>query len=194
MTKGEETRSRILGAATTLINRKGFKHTSIQDIIEETGVKKGNLYFHFESKDALGLSLLQAAREQYFGYLSKNIKSPDPVGKICDTLSAVLKYHRRRKFVGGCIFGNTALETSDTDKVYTEFIQDVFDQWAQMLARHLRDAIKAGALSDKIRPDTMARHMVATLEGSIMFARLYKREEPLVESIKYLKTLLGIKD
>jgi TetR/AcrR family transcriptional repressor of nem operon len=192
MTKGEETRARILSCTTALINRKGLKQTSMQDIIDETGVKKGNLYFHFQSKDALCLSLIRQAAEDYSEYLAKNIKSSDPREKIIDILNATLTYHRRKKFVGGCIFGNTALEMSDTDETYTELIQEVFDQWVRGFSGHLRAAIKAGLLSDEIKPDSMARHIAAAIEGSIMMARLYKREEPIVECIEYVKTLLGL--
>lgn len=194
MTKGEETRSRILGSATVLINRKGLKRTSIQDIIDETGVKKGNLYFHFQSKDALGVSLLRVAKEEFFDYLSKQVKRSDPAGKLDDTFNAVLRYHRRRKFIGGCIFANTALEMSDTDKVYTTIIQEVFDEWFESLASYLREGIGAGVLSDEIEPNSMARHIIASLEGSIMLARLYKRDEPIVDCIKYLKKIVGIED
>jgi TetR/AcrR family transcriptional repressor of nem operon len=192
MTKGEETRARVISAATALINRNGLRNTSIQDIIEETGVKKGNLYFHFPSKDDLGISLIRTARDQYFDYLSKNIKSTDPLGKINDILNAVLKYHRRNRFIGGCIFGNTALEMSDTDKEYAELIREIFGQWVKILAGYIREAITAGLLADEIKPDSMARHMVAAMEGSIMMARLYKREEPIVDCIQYLKALMGI--
>src|SRR3990172_335212 len=103
MTKGRETRARVLDSAIALFNRKGFGNTSIQDIIDATGVKKGNLYFHFASKDDLCLSLLREAGDRFFKYLSKSIKSPDPLGKIDDILHAVLNYHRPMRFSGGCI-------------------------------------------------------------------------------------------
>jgi len=195
MKKGEATRLRILDMARPLINRKGLKDTSIQDIIDETGVKKGNLYFHFPNKDALGLTLIEDAGNQYYDYLLKNIKSPesDPLGKINDLLNAILRYHRRRKFVGGCIFGNTALEMSDTDKAYTDLVRRVFNKWIDNLVGYLRQAIEAGLLSDEIEPKSMARHIIATMEGSIMLARLYKREAPMIESIRYINTLLRMK-
>ena len=43
-----------------------------------------------------------------------------------------------------------------------------------------------------IRPEPMARHIVAAMEGSIMMARLYKREAPLAECVGYLEKMLGI--
>jgi TetR/AcrR family transcriptional repressor of nem operon len=194
MTKGEETRARVMRAAAALISRNGLRNTSIQDIIEQTGVKKGNLYFHFPSKDDLGISLIRKAWEQYSDYMAKNIKSDDPLGKINDILNAVLKYHRHNRFVGGCIFGNTALEMSDADKKYAALIQEIFGQWVKLLAGYIREAVKSGALSDEIKPDSLARHIVAAMEGSIMMARLYKREEPIVDCIIYLKSLIGISE
>lgn len=193
MKKGEETRARVLDSALAIVNRKGFRNTSMQDIIDETGVKKGNLYFHFSGKDDLGLSLVREAADRYFEYLSKSIQSRDSLGKIRDILRAVLRYHRRRGFVGGCIFGNTALEMSDTDGEYAALIMEVFDRWVRILAGLLGDAGKAGMLPAGIRPEPMARHIVAAMEGSIMMARLYKREDPIVECIGNLEKLIGIK-
>jgi TetR/AcrR family transcriptional repressor of nem operon len=191
MTKGEETRERVMRRATELVHRNGIRNTSVQDIIEKTGVKKGNLYFHFPSKDDLGISLIRKAWEEYADYMAKNVKSDDPLEKIDETLNAVLAYHRRNRFIGGCIFGNTALEMSDTDKRYSLLIQEIFGQWVKNLAGFIREAVKSGALSDKIKPDSLARHMVAAMEGGIMMARLYKREDPIADCIMYLKSLIG---
>jgi TetR/AcrR family transcriptional repressor of nem operon len=193
MTKGEETRARVLESAMAIVNRKGLRNTSMQDIIDETGVKKGNLYFHFSGKDDLGLSIIREAAERYFEYLSKSLSSKDPLGKIRNILEAVLRFHRRRGFVGGCIFGNTALEMGDTDGEYTVLVKEIFERWVRILAGLLREAGKSGALPAGIRPEPMARHIVSVMEGSIMMARLYKREDPMVESMGYIQKLLGMK-
>lgn len=192
MSKGAETRAHVIDAAIGLINRKGIRNTSMNDVIGETGVKKGNLYFHFSGKDDLCAAIINEAAERYFDYLSGSATSEAPLGKIGDILSAVLDYHRKRKFDGGCIFGNTALETSDTDDAYAEMVRGVFDRWVRMLAGLLREAARSGDLPDGIKPEPMARHIVAALEGGVMMARLYKREAPLAECVAYLGKLLGI--
>lgn len=192
MVKGQKTRTRVLDAAITLINRKGFRNTSVQDIINETGVKKGNLYFHFASKDELGRSLIGEAGERYFEYLAKSVTSGDPLGKIDNVLNAVLAYHRRKGFVGGCIFGNTALEMSDSDAEFAALVRDVFERWERVLYGYLVEAERTDRLPAGIKPLPMARYIVASMEGSIMMARLRKYEEPIVECIGYIKKLLGI--
>jgi AcrR family transcriptional regulator len=49
----DQTRRRILDAATELFNERGYAGTSIRDITERLGMTKGALYYHFASKDEL---------------------------------------------------------------------------------------------------------------------------------------------
>lgn len=99
--KGEKTRDRVLAAARKLMNEKGFCSTSVNDIIEATGVKKGNLYFHFAGKEELGLAVLEQAHEEFKEFLLKSLKGARPLERISALLDAVLKKHRKTNFVGG---------------------------------------------------------------------------------------------
>lgn len=47
----EETIQKILDTAERLFIKKGYDHTSLQDIIESTGLSKGGIYHHFASKE-----------------------------------------------------------------------------------------------------------------------------------------------
>ena len=53
MSKGEETRLRIVAEAAPLFNQRGYEGCSIQDIMDATGLEKGGIYRHFESKEEL---------------------------------------------------------------------------------------------------------------------------------------------
>jgi TetR/AcrR family transcriptional regulator, transcriptional repressor for nem operon len=191
-TKGADTRARVLDKALALINQKGFRDTSMQDIIDATGVKKGNLYFHFSSKDELGLSILREAAEWYFNYLAMSMRSRDPLGRIGDVIDAVLKYHRGKKLVGGCIFGNTALEMSDTGEAHAALVREIFTRWERMLSGLLAEAHSEGSLPAGLEPEATARRIIASLEGSIMMARLFKNDAHLAECAVNLKELLGV--
>ena len=45
-------------AAKALFSQKGYKATSIEEIVEATGSSKGNIYYHFKSKEGLFLYLI----------------------------------------------------------------------------------------------------------------------------------------
>lgn len=53
-----ETRELILQGAARIFARKGYEGTTIADIVEESGVTKGAMYFHFKSKEELGKAIV----------------------------------------------------------------------------------------------------------------------------------------
>src|SRR5260370_33596602 len=54
----ERTRDRLLQAAFREIHRSGFQSAGIDTILAATNVTKGALYYHFESKEALGYAVV----------------------------------------------------------------------------------------------------------------------------------------
>ena len=56
----EATRIRILDAAYALFRRRGYTRVSMDDIAAATAVTKRTLYYHFESKDSLLATVLDA--------------------------------------------------------------------------------------------------------------------------------------
>src|SRR5881275_588320 len=58
---GRSTREAILEAASRLIHVHGYNHTSLDDVLRESGVGKGNFYYHFKSKEELGYAILDQA-------------------------------------------------------------------------------------------------------------------------------------
>ena len=60
-TKAEKTRLQIIEHAAVLFNQKGFAGTSMEDIMNATGLSKGALYGHFKSKDEIAVASFQHA-------------------------------------------------------------------------------------------------------------------------------------
>ena len=50
MNKGEMTRQRIIEESAPIFNQRGYAGCSMQDVMEATGLEKGGIYRHFESK------------------------------------------------------------------------------------------------------------------------------------------------
>src|SRR5438445_9763814 len=81
--KGEATKSRIVETAKQLFYLQGFSNTSMDDIIKKSGVKKGNLYFYFKSKDGLGYAVLDCYTEDFMQcYQDFDSKPGRPLQKI----------------------------------------------------------------------------------------------------------------
>ena len=54
----QKTRTRILASALTLFSKKGYEHTTFTDIAERLKMTKGAVYWHFDSKEKLLVTLV----------------------------------------------------------------------------------------------------------------------------------------
>jgi AcrR family transcriptional regulator len=64
-TKSMLTKKKITKAATNLFVQKGYAATSIENISEATGVSKGNIYYHFGSKEGLFIHVLDEWEKEW---------------------------------------------------------------------------------------------------------------------------------
>ncbi|MBI3008144.1 MAG: TetR/AcrR family transcriptional regulator [Candidatus Omnitrophica bacterium] len=192
-TKGELTREKIIREARQIVNRKGLMDTSISDIISATGLKKGSLYFHFSGKNALSLAVLEKSRDEFLEFLDLSLVGNTPGERLDNFFNEVIRFHKSAGFIGGCIFGNTALEMGDKDKRISVFVEKVFAEWAGKIRKVVKAAQKSKQVRNDIPAGILACNIIAGIEGGIMLARLGKNKKPLKDCLNSMKTLLGLK-
>ena len=73
----EKTRARILASALALFAKKGYVHTTFTDIAARLSMTKGAVYWHFESKQALLLALV----DEMLGKFQRQISELLPDGE-----------------------------------------------------------------------------------------------------------------
>lgn len=54
----EERKNQIIAAATKVFSERGFAEARMDDIVAESGLSKGALYWYFDSKDAIIVAIL----------------------------------------------------------------------------------------------------------------------------------------
>lgn len=191
-TKGDITRAKVITKAKDLIHRQGLNATSISHIIEATGVKKGNLYFHFPNKEALSTAILERTRQETAEFLETSLTGTSPLEKLSNYLDAVFLKHKRTGFVGGCLIGNSAIETGDNNPALAQVVSAIFDHWKQTLAAIITQARDDGCINPETDPEQTALHMIAAIEGGIMIAKVSKKETDLMACLDSLRAILGI--
>lgn len=192
-TKGELTRKHILEVAGSLFNTRGFNATSISDLVEAAGMQKGSIYFHFAGKDDIAREVLREATEEFMAFLDTVLGGDNPGVALDSFFRSALNKHLATGFVGGCIFGNTALEMSDSDPQFAGQIAQVFDDWADKIASVVQRAQQQGQIRTDITSTVVARNIIATIEGGIMMSRLKKDERPMRECLESLRIILELK-
>ena len=193
-TKGAATRDQILNAAARLIHVQGYHSTSLDDVLRESGVGKGNFYHYFKSKEDLGYAIIDRITR---GFVERSLgpsfqdEAADPVGQIRAFLDRVLEAQRQRNCVGGCVMGNLASELSDVHEGFRQRLASLFDVWR----RHLADAVRRGQARGQLRADVdaarLAQFLVAGLEGSILLSKVTKDITVMERCVEEMKQHLA---
>lgn len=77
LSKGEQTRERILDIAQDAVLHKGFAATSIDEIIAEAGITKSGFFYHFRDKNDLAKTLLQRYLDNEWMIFERLFKQAD---------------------------------------------------------------------------------------------------------------------
>lgn len=175
MSKGEETRERILARSAQLFNRQGYFGASLADIMRETGLEKGGIYNHFSSKEQLALEAFDYA----YGLVQQRVRQA-LAGKLnaIERLQAIVSVFQGiaedPPVAGGCPILNTAIEADDANEVLRDRARAAMDDWRSTIQRIVNKGIERQEIRPGINVDEVATIFITTLEGAIMLSNLYK--------------------
>ena len=192
---GRTTREAILAAGRRLIHVHGYNQTALDDVLRESGVGKGNFYYHFKSKEDLGYAILDQVVASFLDRtLAPCFSDPAgrPLAQIRCFLDRVLETQRERNCVGGCPLGNLAAELSDVHEGFRTRLAEVFAAWRERLTEALRGARRRGEVGDDCRPEAVADFLVASLEGAILLTKLTKDIAVLERCVEEMKRHLSL--
>ena len=191
MSKAESTRAHIIEQAANLFNQKGYAGSSMSDIMQATGLKKGGIYNHFGSKDELALAAFDYAATTMGARYIKAIREKASEGAIAQ-LHAVLDMFRQNMkdavIEGGCPLLNTAIESDDNHPALRERTQQAMGRWHQSIQQVVRKGIKRGELPADVDPGAVATVIISTLEGSLMMTKLYNDPQYIGHSLSHLQS------
>lgn len=192
---GRFTREAILHAATRLIHIHGYNGTSLDDVLRESGVGKGNFYYHFKSKEELGYAILDQHIAAFLGrMLEPCFSDPEvlPVAQIRCFLRRVLEAQRARNCVGGCPMGNLASELADVHEGFRTRLASLFAAWRERLTAVLSEAVARGQVRGECRPEAAAHFIVASLEGAILLSKVAKDIQGMEQCVAELERYLAL--
>jgi AcrR family transcriptional regulator len=137
-TDPNQTRQLILEAALRCFSRKGYLRTSMGDIVAESGLSKGTLYWHFENKNALFVELF----DRVFNELLASVRI-----EIDEDLSTVDYLRQLSRSIGKAIAENRELtelpinlmaeiwQVEEFAKRYSKMIEEFAGQFQVLLEK-----------------------------------------------------------
>ena len=159
--QSEQTRQRIIQAATQLFARKGFYGTSIAHLAQAIGLTKGALYHHFESKDALFFAVVASVRDDWNREVARDVvQGEDAITR----LGILLDEHTRllnENDMLCLVLSRLMAEMEDANPEYAAVIHEMYEE----LIGFIEHIIQKGQTTGELRSDLDARLLAFSIVG-----------------------------
>lgn len=197
MKKSEKTRRLIIEKALPIFNVKGYQATSISDITKTTGITKGAIYGHFESKDEVASAAFDYGVNIVLTQLSERIKSVDTAPeKLFSLVSYYREYIKKPPINGGCPVLNSSIEADDNLPFLKAKVVHVIAVIKESLAKIVSRGMIEGQIKKETDANQFAVFFYSTIMGAISLSRIEgddrsfrQVEYMLIESIKNISLI-----
>jgi len=188
MKKAEATRLMILQKAFELIYVKGYQTTSIDDIIATTKVTKGAFYYHFKTKDEMGLAIINEILKPTLtnSFIEPLQTEENPLDAIYNLMDNLLMKNEFLKVEYGCPASNFTQEMTPWNLEFNKALNELTQEWTNAITA----TIERGKKSDTIRKDVNAKQVtIFVMSGYWGIRNLGKLENSKKVYVSYLKQL-----
>ncbi len=176
-------KEQIVKNTAELIHSKGYESTKLSEIINASGIGKGQFYHYFTSKRDVGLHVVDFYVNMWRDELIYGIFNSEDssMKKMENMLHWAIQYHSCPSKISGCPFGNLALEMSEHDEEFRRKINELFHEWIHNLEVVIND------LQGEHKALQKARAVVAQIEGSILLMKNYQDAFILRDMIEMIR-------
>jgi TetR/AcrR family transcriptional regulator, transcriptional repressor for nem operon len=195
MGKAEQTRAKIISTAALLFNQRGYNGTSIDDIMQATGLKKGGIYNHFSGKEEIALAAFDhayALQSESYGAVLRAARG-QPTRQLHAVIDVFLEVYDDPVIAGGCIIMNTAIESDDSEAqaALKARAASAMDDWRSLIQRIIVKGVGKGEFRSDTNIPQLTSLIIATLEGGLMMSKLYNDATFIHSVVEHLHTHLA---
>jgi TetR/AcrR family transcriptional repressor of nem operon len=198
MGRVSDAKERLMGAVLELIWTGSYGATTIDQICEKAGVKKGSFYYFFDSKATLAVAAIETdwgkRRVELDAIFSATVPPLERLRKYCEYGYRVQSEMKSKcGFVLGCPLFALGSEVSTQERELQDKVKEILDHKRIYLESAIRDANAAGLIQ---APDAAgkARILYAYYQGMMTEARIQNDLEVFREAIQGTYELLGVKE
>ena len=189
--KAERTKQFIIEKTAPVFNAKGYSGTSLNDLMNVTGLTKGSIYGNFENKDEVALAAFDYNFEQIVIYIRTKMDLQDSIiDKLLvypETYRNFLKLHFLN---AGCPIANTSTEADDTHPVLREKVNAALTLWRNSVERLVTVGIERNEIKKDTNINEFVSVFVSLIQGCTLHAKVSGDITPLNASMNFLVRMI----
>jgi AcrR family transcriptional regulator len=178
VSKGTETRSRIVETALRAASVDGLEGISLGKVAADIGMSKSGLFAHFDSKESLQVDVIEAAAEKFMAVVvTPALAAPRGEPRLRALFEHWLEWEHNESLPGGCVFMHAAAELDDRPGPGRDALVAHQRRGLEALAKAVRLAVEAGHFRSDTDPSLIAFQLYGIVLGYYHSARLFRDPE-----------------
>jgi TetR/AcrR family transcriptional regulator, transcriptional repressor for nem operon len=189
LTKGEQTRERVLDLAEAAVLEKGFGATTIDELIAQAGLTKSGFFYHFKDKNDLAQALLRRYIARHNQIIDSMFTRSDELTEdplqgfliglkfFADMLADLPKAHP------GCIVAAFCYQDQQFSRDIRELNAEGIRAWRERIRVRLDEIADAYPPRAGVDLDTLADMCTALVEGGIILSRTFSDNNMLSRQV-----------
>ncbi len=189
--KSERTRRYIIEKSAPIFNKKGYSGTSLQDLMDATGLTKGGIYGNFENKHEIAAAAFEYNSRYILDQVKASVlKQTTAKGKMLAITEFYRNYIYQPALSGGCPLLNTAVEADDMHPELKEKVLKSLDYIRRSFIYIINEGIEQGEFKSGLESDRYATIFLSLIEGGIMQMKIYKKSKYLIDSLVHMEEII----
>jgi TetR/AcrR family transcriptional regulator, fatty acid metabolism regulator protein len=187
-----ERKNHILDAAASVFAGRGYHQTRMDDIVQESGLSKGAIYWYFKSKDDLFTALIERIFSQEVREIQALLDADTPIAlRLLDFTRMVIHDMHQFETLGVLpLIYEFYAETFRHEKLQ-HFLQTYYHTSSDLLSRLIQQGIAQGEIRP-VDPQQTSFTIIALYEGTILLwvfhQHQFSLEHQLLNSMQQLLT------
>ncbi len=185
--------SDVIDTVMNVFWNKGYEATSISDLTEATGLKRGSLYNAFgDGKQELFFrSLKKYDTEQRSAILLQLESIESPMAAFDTLFDALVQQAMADTEKKGCLLVNTALNITHHDEAVRKLVTKGLDEFASFFERLIKRGQSAGEIPESVQARPTAKTLLTLVVGIRVMSRGVLSRTALRQIAQQAKTLIS---
>lgn len=198
MSKGEQTRQRILDIAQAAVLSKGFEATSVDEIIAEAEITKSGFYYHFADKNMLARAMLKryiADNDEVFDSIFGRARelSDDPLqffliglNMLAELMEDVQTAHP------GCLIASICYQERLFDREVMALTAKSVRDWNKRFRTYIDEIAAFYPPRDRVDLGDIADMLSCVVDGAIIMSKTLNEPQRLARQVRAYRSYVKL--
>lgn len=173
-------RDEAVDQAMRLFWRKGYRHTTMRDLVQATGVRESSLYNTFGGKKELYEAVLEAYDAHFMANMAFCADPESPKESIRNFWRVIASVAADPRGGPGCLYLNVAVELSRNDEEHAAIAKAAYVRIENHFHSLVKDAQAKGEIDASKDARKLARFLTHSMQG-LMVAMLTRPDKAFID-------------